>query len=102
MRNRLQTRLEELKKEFATGQTHFQELERQQMNLRQTMLRISGAIQVLEELLADELSLDQHGAHSGEKQLLSGQVNPGNITGLALQTLSLEVMTTDQDRTAQQ
>ncbi len=80
MRDRLQTRLGELKKEFATGQVRLQELEKQQMSLRETMLRISGAIQVLEELLADEPSLKQNGTHSGEKQPLSGQVNPGDIT----------------------
>ena len=101
MHGRLQTRLGELKKEFATGQARLQELEKQQMYLRETMLRISGAIQVLEELLANELSLEQNGAYSGEKQPLSGQVNPGSITDPALQTPSLEVMTTDQDRTAQ-
>ena len=44
MRNRLQTRLGELKKEFAAGQARLQELEKQQMYLRETMLRISGAI----------------------------------------------------------
>ncbi len=89
MRDRLQTRLGELKKEFVTGQTHLQELERQQMHLRETMLRISGAIQVLEELLANGWSLEQNGTHSGEKQPVSGQVNPGNIIDPALQTPSL-------------
>ncbi len=52
MREELQHRLEELKKEFTTGQTRLQELDLQQTHLRETLLRISGAIQVLEELLA--------------------------------------------------
>ena len=90
MCDRLHTRLGELKKEFTTGQAHLQELEKQQMYLRETMLRISGAIQVLEELLANEGSVEQNGANSGEKQLVSDQANPGNITDPALQTLSLE------------
>lgn len=90
MRDRLQTRLGELKKEFTTGQARLQELEKQQMYLRETMLRISGAIQVLEELLANEGSVEQNGAYSGEKQPVSGQANPGNIIDPALQTLSLE------------
>jgi hypothetical protein len=89
MRDRLQTRLGELKKEFATGQTRLQELEKQQMCLRETMLRISGAIQVLEELLADGGPVEQNGAHSGEKQPPSVQVNPGNILDPALQTSRL-------------
>ena len=42
MRDRLQARLGELKKEFATGQTHLQELEKQQMYLRETILRSFG------------------------------------------------------------
>jgi hypothetical protein len=64
------------------------------------MLRISGAIQVLEELLAEGESVEQNGAHSGEKQPLSGQVNHGNIMDPTLQTLGLEVMIMDQNRTA--
>ena len=50
MREQLQCRLEELKKEFDAGQTRLQELDRQQSTLRETLLRISGAIQVLEEM----------------------------------------------------
>jgi predicted nuclease with TOPRIM domain len=51
MQEQLQERLEALKKEFATGQARLQELDIQQGHLRETLLRISGAIQVLEELL---------------------------------------------------
>ncbi len=52
MQDQLQSRLDSLKREFETGQARLRELEMQQMNLRETLLRISGAIQVLEELLA--------------------------------------------------
>ncbi len=89
MHDRLQTRLGELKKEFTTGQARLQELEKQQMYLRETMLRISGAIQVLEELLADGGSVAQNGTLSGEKLPLSSQVNPGNILDPALQAPGL-------------
>jgi hypothetical protein len=50
----LNTRLEELKRDYALGETQLLELERQQAILRETLLRISGAIQVLEELLGDK------------------------------------------------
>ena len=52
MREQLQKRLEELKAEFDDGQKMLNELETKRANLRQTLLRISGAIQVLEEELA--------------------------------------------------
>lgn len=52
MRERLQARLEELKRDFETGQARLRELEAQEARLRETMLRISGAIQVLEEELS--------------------------------------------------
>ncbi|HVF50000.1 MAG TPA: hypothetical protein VNA19_07935 [Pyrinomonadaceae bacterium] len=54
MREQLQKRLDELKQEFETGQARLQEVEAQGARLRETMLRISGAIQVLEETLAAE------------------------------------------------
>ena len=54
MKDRLQKRLEELKTEYKSGQRMLSELEERATNLRQTLLRISGAIQVLEELLNTE------------------------------------------------
>lgn len=52
MQEQLTNRLQELKSEFEAGQKKLAELEGQANNLRTTMLRISGAIQVLEEELA--------------------------------------------------
>jgi predicted RNase H-like nuclease (RuvC/YqgF family) len=52
MQDKLQARIATLRKEMETGQQKMQELERQLAQLRDTMLRISGAIQVLEELQA--------------------------------------------------
>jgi predicted nuclease with TOPRIM domain len=50
MDDRVQARLEELRAEFETGQRRLAELETQRAQLTETLLRISGAIQVLEEL----------------------------------------------------
>jgi predicted nuclease with TOPRIM domain len=44
-------RLEKLRAEFARGQEKLSQLEAEAAQLRQTILRISGAIQVLEEEL---------------------------------------------------
>ena len=52
MREQVQARLEELKKELETGQAELQKVEAQRTYLHETMLRISGAVQALEELLA--------------------------------------------------
>ena len=52
MQDQLRSRLSELKAEFDKGQQQLQEAEAQAASLRQMLLRISGAIQVLEEELA--------------------------------------------------
>jgi prefoldin subunit 5 len=54
MRGQLDQRLQQLKAEFETGQTMLADLEQKRATLQQTLLRISGAIQVLEEMLAAE------------------------------------------------
>ncbi len=54
MRDQLEKRLSELKKEFEEGQRMLSEVETKRENLRQSLLRISGAIQVLEEELTKE------------------------------------------------
>jgi len=64
MRRKLEQRLEQLKAEFEAGQKMLAELETKQANVRETMLRISGAIQVLEEELANDNS---PGAEKQEK-----------------------------------
>jgi predicted nuclease with TOPRIM domain len=50
VREQLEQRLAVLKSEYETGQQMLSELEARQARLRETLLRISGAIQVLEEL----------------------------------------------------
>lgn len=51
MRGQFEKRLEGLRKEYEKGLNEMRELEARQNALRQTMLRISGAIQVIEEEL---------------------------------------------------
>jgi predicted nuclease with TOPRIM domain len=51
VREKLEQRLTELRAEYDSGQRALAELEQKQATLRDTVLRISGAIQVLEEEL---------------------------------------------------
>jgi hypothetical protein len=51
MIDQLQARLAELKAEYQLGDARLRELMRTENTLRETLLRLSGAIQVLEELL---------------------------------------------------
>jgi hypothetical protein len=51
MQEHVAARLEQLRQEYQTGQQMLASLEAQQLDLQQTLLRLSGAIQVLEELL---------------------------------------------------
>ncbi|NUM34353.1 MAG: hypothetical protein HUU50_07405 [Candidatus Brocadiae bacterium] len=51
MEKKIEKKLQELKAEFEAGQKMLQNLQAQQEKLETTMIRIHGAIQVLEELL---------------------------------------------------
>ena len=56
----IRARVAELRRQYESGQHRLQEQERQQAALRETLLRISGAIQVLEELLASRNAVTLH------------------------------------------
>ena len=62
MQEQLTNRLQELRAEFEAGQKKLADLEGQASNLRTMLLRISGAIQVLEEELAKANGADAGGA----------------------------------------
>jgi len=59
----MEQRLVELRHELEKGRRRLEDLDRQRQEVRDTMLRISGAIQVIEELLARE------SANSPEREL---------------------------------
>ncbi|MEB3360459.1 MAG: hypothetical protein VKK04_27290 [Synechococcales bacterium] len=60
MKTQLQQRLQTLKAEYEAGQKVLANLESQKASLRETLLRISGAMQVLEEELAIAQSPQGH------------------------------------------
>jgi hypothetical protein len=51
MQEKIQLRIEELKNEFAKGQVKLRDLQNQQLELNETLLRINGAIIALQGLL---------------------------------------------------
>jgi hypothetical protein len=67
MQEHMQSRLAELQHEYQRGQGQLHELIQQEAVLRKTLLRISGAIQVLEEMLAQ-------GQATGDSQETAPQV----------------------------
>jgi len=56
MREQVETRIENLRGEYRAGQEMLAELEERRANLQVTLARISGAIQVLQELLQESHS----------------------------------------------
>ena len=60
MREHMQARLELLINELEKGQIERQKVENQRLYLQETILRINGAIQVLEELLAEGRNSNQN------------------------------------------
>lgn len=67
MKAQLEQRLKELKAEFESGQKVLADLETRQANMNNTLLRISGAIQVIEEELAKDNQTDKkNGPTSGK------------------------------------
>lgn len=70
MQNQISIRLQTLKDEFEAGQKMLAELDAKRTDLQQTMLRISGAIQVLEEMLAEEPQPAANGAVIGAESTL--------------------------------
>ena len=56
MREQIKNRIESLRTEYRSGQEMLAELEAREAGLKLTLTRISGAIQVLEELLQENQS----------------------------------------------
>ena len=73
MRERIQARLEALQSELEKGQAELQKVEMQRKYLHETVLRIDGARQVLEELLLEGQPAGQNEPVPSETQPAAGQ-----------------------------
>ena len=56
MKERIERRLQQLRAEYRKGEERLVELEHESSSVNSSMLRISGAIQILEELLEQDPS----------------------------------------------
>ncbi len=74
MKSKLEERLNALKQEFQAGQKMLADLQQKQANLQETLLRISGAIQVLEETLTSENGVAEQ---TGQEALKKTPVEDG-------------------------
>lgn len=61
MKEQLEQRLTQLKEEFINGRKILADLQRQEVNLKDRLLRISGAIQVIEEELGKNTDCNEVG-----------------------------------------
>jgi len=68
MQDKLVARLKALSQEYEAGRKMLADLEARQLELQQTLLRIGGAIQVLEELLAADQPANANGAVPAQAQ----------------------------------
>jgi len=78
MKEQLEQRLTALKAEFETGQKMLADQETKQAELRNTLIRISGAIQVLQE----ELAKANNSLEASDKLGDSGTTNANGVERL--------------------
>jgi hypothetical protein len=76
MQEQVVARLKALRQEYETGQKMLAELEARRLELQQTLLRIGGAIQVLEELLAAEQPANANGGGPAAQASEPAQASP--------------------------
>jgi hypothetical protein len=67
MKDQLEARLAELRSEYDAGLGVMADLQKKEEDLRTTLMRISGAIQVLEEILAAETPPAETGEAAGPR-----------------------------------
>jgi hypothetical protein len=80
MKEQAVARLAELQREYEVGQRRLQELMAQEVSIRETLLRISGAIQVLTELTGQAAPAGTAGPPAPSGQREDDAASPGAET----------------------
>jgi hypothetical protein len=78
MREQIEERLAALRQEFEAGRRMLADLEARQVELQQTLLRIGGAVQVLEELLGTPEPAGPEAAEQPDPSV-DGRVPAGSV-----------------------
>ncbi|MGH3930134.1 MAG: hypothetical protein ACRDTF_09175 [Pseudonocardiaceae bacterium] len=81
MQEQLEKRVTELEAEYRAGQEMLAELEARRADLQQTLLRISGAIQVLKEILTAEPEPAGNGAAAPQPGQDPAAASPSLVSG---------------------
>ena len=76
MQKQLEKRVAELEAEYRAGREMLADLETKRADLQQTLLRISGAIQVLKEILGTDREPADGGAESAKPSTLPPRQDP--------------------------
>ena len=87
MKEQLEQRLQELKAEYTSGQKVLADLEAKQANVRQTLLRIEGAIQILEE----ELTKNEEELTNNEEELTNNEEKLTKSNGTATEPEKVKI-----------
>ncbi len=82
MREQLEARLTELEQEYQIGEQRLRDVDLQQARLRETLLRISGAIQVLHELLESPGGMSGSEPLETETASRNGHERPAAVAGV--------------------
>ena len=69
MQDQIAVRLQQLRTEYQKGQDRLAALEQESFSVKNSMLRISGAIQVLEELLAQRSAVESQNGESNHVEV---------------------------------
>lgn len=70
----MEKKLSQLREEYNRGQHHLELLDRQRQEVRDTLLRITGAIQVLDELLQEKGDAASNGKQEPHSRLEAATV----------------------------
>lgn len=72
MKEQIEARLDELRREYDEGQRVLADLQARQNSLHETLLRIAGAIMVLEEMIQEAGPLAEGGEEAGSGEAPQG------------------------------